>query len=200
MAGKKIITMNNKMNAPIPIPGIQFVAGFENKGVDVGVRIIVLVGEGTVAVGVAVKVDVGVNVTIAVSVGVEVCVTVAGIGVLVRRSSFSGSDVAGHGIGFPAASKQAACALAFMDGVNRIVENKTINRRRYTLILVTLPPGQDIPSSLILQNVMDQIAHLVRSAHRYGLSCLRLAIHLSPHHKFQPMLLRNFFCFCLPCQ
>lgn len=192
--------MNNKMNAPIPIPGIQFVAGFENKGVEVGISVIVLVSEGIVAVGVAVKVDVDVNVTVAVCVGVEVYVAVGGIGVLVRRcSSFSGSDVGGQGITPPDGSKQTACAFAFMNGINKIAMSTPINRKKCILIRdVMLPLHLDISSSLILQNVMDQIAH--RSAHRYGLSCLRLAIHLSPHHKSQPMLLRNFFCFCLPCQ
>jgi ABC-type microcin C transport system permease subunit YejE len=56
-AGRKSVTTINRMNAPIPIPGVQFVAGFENNGVDVAVDVIVGV-KVCVLVGVVVGVEV----------------------------------------------------------------------------------------------------------------------------------------------
>jgi hypothetical protein len=58
MAGRKSVATINRTNAPIPMPGSQFVVGFENNGVEVGVAVTVLVGEGAVAVGVTVGVEV----------------------------------------------------------------------------------------------------------------------------------------------
>ena len=62
MTGKNTPTTINNKNAPMPTPGIQFVAGFENSGVAVGVNVIVLVADGIVAVAVTVAVDVNVGV------------------------------------------------------------------------------------------------------------------------------------------
>jgi hypothetical protein len=97
MAGKNTPTTINNNRVPIPMPGIQLVAGFENKGVAVGVSVMVLVAEGMFAVAVAVDVCLEVWVKVGVEVGVDVPVGVkvgvGGMGVGVRRRLFSFSSL-----------------------------------------------------------------------------------------------------------
>lgn len=108
--GRKMPTMTNNMNAPMPTPGIQLVDGLEKMAVAVGVNVIVLVGGMLVAVKVGVSV--GVGVCVEVVVGVIVCVAVGGamLGVFFPfpfpPPLSSGTSVAGHGIDPPAASVQ----------------------------------------------------------------------------------------------
>lgn len=84
------------------MPGYQFVAGLENRGVEVGVPVIVLVGEGMVAVNVGVLVDVGICVAVEVLVAVDVYVGGTGVGVFLLPPLSPG----GQGMAPPAASTQ----------------------------------------------------------------------------------------------
>ncbi len=118
-------TMSNKINAPIPIPGIHADAPRGGTGVAVGVTLGVFVGGSAVWVDVEVGVDEGVEVDVGVSEGVKVKVGGMALGRGVFLISFS---VVGQGITPPAASTQSSCALTLNCGdknkINRPIPNK----------------------------------------------------------------------------
>ncbi len=173
----------------MPAPGNTALVTLGGVGVNVGVTVGVFVGVlVTVDVAVAVDVVVGVEVGVDVEVEVGVAVHVGGRVFVGRGVRFTG---VGHGIGLPAASKQAACASTTEAGRRKRHRMPILNEMNKICSFMASTP--DIPA---IQVWAIRSCQTAPQAHRYAWRSLRPAVHPSLHRKCRPRPRRFFHGSC----